>query len=170
MKSSHIFLIIKTLLLIFLQVWVFNGIYLFRYATPYPYVLLLLLLPVKTSSSICTLWGGCVGLIIDTLSGIPGLNTGAFAATGFLRNTLLHPFIDTDTNQDLSVMHLKHKIRVHIYLLFVIIVHHIILFSLDSFSAFKLSYLLIRLSSSILLTFLVAEVLLLLVERNRKES
>ena len=45
-----------------------------------------------------TLWSAFSGLLLDILSGTPGLHMAAFTATGFLRSYLLPLFVDSDTD------------------------------------------------------------------------
>ena len=74
------------LLLVLLQVWVFNYLFLFKVATPFIYIYALMLLPLNMSVS-GLLWRAfIIGMLIDILSGVPGLHAASFTATAFMRN------------------------------------------------------------------------------------
>ena len=96
--GRYLLLFCKIIVLILLQVWVFSPLYIFRLATPFPYIYILFLIPINVSKMGITLWSAFSGLLLDILSGTPGLHMAAFTATGFLRSYLLPLFVDSDTD------------------------------------------------------------------------
>ena len=97
MRLQMIWTTLGIVLLILLQVEVFNYIQLFRYATPSVYLFALLLFSVDTPKEWLTLVGALVGLSVDLLSGTPGLHMAALTLVGFLRNYLLAPVVDIES-------------------------------------------------------------------------
>ena len=89
MRLQMIWTTLGIVLLVLLQVEVFNYIQLFRYATPSVYLFALLLFSVDTPKEWLTLVGALIGLSVDLLSGTPGLHMAALTLVGFLRNYLL---------------------------------------------------------------------------------
>ena len=148
MKIKHLFFLLKACLLIAFQVLIFNNMYLLRYATPYPYVVLLLFLPISSSNGKTTFIAGIVGLIIDILQGMPGVHTAAFTLLGFLRNYLLVPFIDPETDRSKSVSYQAIRGKVFVYLLLLVLIHHFTFFILEAAASFNFRYFLLRLLES----------------------
>lgn len=169
MRAKTINLIFKIVLLLLLQIWVFNDLYLFRYASPYPYLTILLLLPIATSKITCTFLGGILGLLLDIFSGLPGFHTASFTLVAFARNYLLIPFVDADTNISKSIS-LRRNTGRAVFLLFeFIIIHHLILFGLDALEGFNFRYIALRFVSSVAFTFVLSFILLLLLADNESE-
>lgn len=169
MTIKSIFLFLQTIIVLLLQVWVFNPLYVFRIATPFPYLLLLFLLPIGLSKVEVTFFSALFGFVLDILSGTPGLHLAAFTATGFLRNYLLHFFVDSETDLLSSPIKGIRTGGVALLLFLLVVAHHTILFGLDSFSAFHIGYFLQRLGGSILITYLIVLVLILLMGKGVKK-
>lgn len=153
LREIRFFLI--SMLLVFLQVWVFNYIYLFKVATPFVYIYVLLLLPLNMSVS-GLLWRSFfIGAIIDVLSGVPGLHAAVLTFLAFVRNRLAQPFIDKDSNLEYPPS--ARNLRAGIYLLLfeLVVLHHVLLFILDSWNFSNLPYMFLRMGTSILLTYLL---------------
>lgn len=143
------------LLLVLLQVWVFNYLFLFKVATPFIYIYALMLLPLNMSVS-GLLWRAFViGMLIDILSGVPGLHAASFTATAFVRNWLAHPFIDKDSDLGYPPSARNLKVGVYLFVLELTVVHHLLLFLLDSWTLPGALYMLLRMGASILLTYLL---------------
>ncbi|MBB6275663.1 rod shape-determining protein MreD [Porphyromonas circumdentaria] len=169
MTLRAIAIFFQALVILFLQVWVFNPLYIFRLATPFPYLLFLFLLPIGLSKAWVTFYSALFGLVLDIFSGTPGLHLAAFTATGFLRNYLIKIFIDTETDLFLSPVKGIRGGSMALLLLLLVLVHHIILFGLDAFSAFHIGYFLRRLGSSVLASYLLVLVAILLMGQQSKK-
>ena len=83
-------------MLIALQVLVFNHIHIAGYATPLPCVYFLLILPSDTPRSALLMWGFALGFIVDTFTNTPGMAAAALTFIGFIRPALLHFFSPRD--------------------------------------------------------------------------
>ena len=68
--------------LLMLQVFVFNHIHLFGYATPLPYIYFLLILPGNTSRWVYVLTGFALGLLTDLFTNTPGMAAAATCLSG----------------------------------------------------------------------------------------
>ncbi|KGN98048.1 hypothetical protein HQ36_03770 [Porphyromonas gingivicanis] len=169
MTIRSIIIFLQALVILFLQVWVFNPLYIFRLATPFPYLLLLFLLPIGFSKAWVTFFSALFGFVLDIFSGTPGLHLAAFTATGFLRNYLIKFFIDAETDPLLSPVKGIRGGSMALLLLIIVSVHHSILFGLDAFSAFHIGYFLKRLGSSLLTTYLIVLVAILLMGQQAKK-
>ena len=89
MINSIIRYIILFILLVLLQVLVFNNIQFSGYINPYVYVMFILLMPVTMPQWILLIIAFFTGLTIDLFSGTPGMHAGATVAAAFSRPYLL---------------------------------------------------------------------------------
>ena len=84
------------------QMMVFNYIHLFGYATPLPYVYLLLLFPLDSSRWSVLLWGFVCGLLCDFVSLTPGLGAASMTLTAFFQPLLLRAMAPKDALEDMQ--------------------------------------------------------------------
>ncbi|WP_282918464.1 rod shape-determining protein MreD [Porphyromonas macacae] len=170
MLKKWIKLIFVSLLFIAAQVWLFNPISLFRYATPFIYPVLLLMFPINTSTGALTLFGFFTGLAIDALSGTPGLHTSAFTATAFLRNTLIRPFLGDNILEEGTVGQNMSNTRFYLLLLKILVVHLLLLMLLDAFSLFDPLYLLLRFCACVALSYMISVIIFLITGSSHRIS
>mgnify|MGYP001633917002 CR=1 FL=1 len=83
MKRKHLLFALRVLVLLILQIVVCNELFLWRFATPFVYPVLLFFFPLGAKKYLYTLSGGIVGLIMDAASGAAGAgDAGAGAGAG----------------------------------------------------------------------------------------
>lgn len=87
---------ILTLVLLLLQVVLFNHLLLFQYFLPILYLYPLFKMPYRTEPWVLTLVAACIGLFIDLMMNTPGLNMASSALTLYLRPKLLGGLVDKD--------------------------------------------------------------------------
>ena len=80
------------IVLVIAQALVFNHIHLFGYATPMPYVFILLILRHGTPRWVYVLTGFVTGICIDAVSTTPGVAAGALTFAGLLTPGVLQFF------------------------------------------------------------------------------
>lgn len=125
----------RALLLILLQVLLFNHLQIAGWGFPMVYILILMNLPVQIPRWAEMLIGACVGLVFDLWSNSLGVHIAACVAFGFLRPILLN-----NVNQDLE--RIKGEInswnigRIEYIkcLVFLVIIHHFMVFALEAWS------------------------------------
>ena len=83
------------------QMLVFNHIHLFGYATPLPYVFLLLTFSLGTERWSILLWGFFCGLLADITSLTPGVGAAAMTLTAFVQPPLLALMVPKDAPEHL---------------------------------------------------------------------
>jgi len=71
------------------QMMVFNYVHLFGYATPLPYVYLLLIFPLGTARWSIMLWGFVCGLLCDFVSLTMGIGAASMTLAAFVQPLLL---------------------------------------------------------------------------------
>jgi rod shape-determining protein MreD len=154
------------ILLILLQVLLFNNIQFSGYVNPYVYIMFILLLPFEIPSWLLLLLSFVTGLTIDIFSGTPGMHTSASLLTGFLRPYVLRIIAPRDGYEaaaDPSMLIYGFS-WFFTYTLLLVLVHHTALFYLEvfRFTGFFRTLFRVLLSSMFSITFI------LLIEYYRK--
>ena len=150
-------IILYVIVFLLLQTLVMNNIHLFGMVTPFIYLYALLKLPVTVTRSSTILLSFFFGLAIDLFSNTFGIHAAACSFFGFIRNPLLGQFVDTKELPDGSIPSYRlfgfgHFFR---YTLIMVTIHHVVLFSVESFGFFQPKLMFMRMMSSILLTSLL---------------
>jgi rod shape-determining protein MreD len=147
------------ILLILLQVLLFNNIQFSGYVNPYVYIMFILLLPIDIPSWLLLILSFVTGLIIDFFSGSPGMHTSATVLVAFIRPYILRivsPSDGYESGSDPSM--LSYGFRwFFFYALLVVLVHHTALFYLEvfRFAEFFRTMLRVLLSSIFSMTFIL---------------
>lgn len=156
MKRMSIRLFLLFILLVFLQVWLFNNIHLFGLATPLLYVYFLIKLPISMNRNSVLFLSALMGLIIDIFGGAWGLNMLATVTTGFLHYYLLKLFAPRDTFDDYNPsFDTFGKLLFMRYAGTMTFIHVSLLYLIESFSLFNLGLLTLRIAGSFFLTILL---------------
>ncbi len=154
--------------LLLLQVLVFNHVHIFGYATPMPYIYFLLILPNSTPRWLYVLLGFVLGLLIDLFTNTPGMAAGSLCLVGLVAPWLLKVFAPSDRDDDTLEPSSKSMewggfMR---YVVTAVLLHCLCFFILEAFSFFDWQVLLINIAGSTVLStlFIVAMELI----RNKK--
>ncbi len=147
------------ILLILLQVLLFNNIEFSGYINPWIYIMFILLLPCEISSWMLLIIAFLTGLTIDLFCGSPGMHTSATVLAGFVRPhvmRLISPRDGYETGSDPSMMIYGFKWYL-IYTLIIVLIHHTALFYLEVFrlTDFFRTLLRVILSSLFSITFII---------------
>ena len=155
-------------LLIMLQVLLFDNIQFSGYVNPYVYIMFILLLPIEIPSWLLLIISFFTGLIMDFFSGTLGMHTAATVLAGFSRPyclRMISPRDGYEVNPEPLMYNYGFK-WFFVYTLIIVLVHHTALFYLEVFrlSDFLRTLLRVMLSSFFSITFI------LLLEYIRKEK
>jgi rod shape-determining protein MreD len=123
------------ILLVLLQILLFNNIQFSGYVNPYIYIMFILLLPVEIPSWLLLLISFATGLTIDMYSGTPGMHTSATVLAGFVRPYVLRITAPRDgyepgANPSMMVYGFRWFL---IYASLIVLIHHLALFYLEVF-------------------------------------
>ena len=154
--------LIRYAVLVFIQVFLLKNIGYYNLATPYLYILFILLLPFETPNWLLFILAFLTGLTIDSFYDTAGINAAActvlaLVRTIFINLTVQRQGLETEPEPKLGIMGFR---WFFFYAGILTIFHHITLFFMESFSFSDLKYTLIR----ILLSSLFTVFLLLLSE------
>lgn len=127
--------IVWMLILILLQVAIFNNINFYGYANPYVYVIFILLYPLDKNKYLFLFAAFILGLSIDFLENTGGVNAFATVFVAYFRYFIVQLFHSRKTYEseeaDLGEFNL---IQWVIYMLIIIYVHHFMVDFMESFN------------------------------------
>jgi hypothetical protein len=92
----------------------------------------ILFLPVHLSSLLVLLLSALMGFCVDLLSGDLGLHTAACTAMGYVRPYLLK-IVTTNDQIEIPAINRTHSGQYFIYTGILVFVHHLLLFTLETF-------------------------------------
>jgi len=151
--------ILRFIILVLLQVTIFNNIQLSGFINPYLYVLFILLLPFETPAWLLLFLSFLMGFSIDVFSNTIGMHASACVFMAFLRPSILNAIsvrdnYESNIEQGVYVYGFSWFFK---YALFLILAHHSFLFIVEvfSFSNFGDTALRILLSTIFTLTLVV---------------
>jgi rod shape-determining protein MreD len=123
------------LILILLQVLLFNNIQFSGFVNPYVYIMFILLLPVEIPAWLLLILSFLTGLVVDLFSGTPGMHAGATVMAGFIRPYVLSVISPRDGYEPgASPSMLIYGFRWFLfYTLLMVSLHHLVLFFLEVF-------------------------------------
>jgi rod shape-determining protein MreD len=154
LRYSLIFLI-----LILLQVLLFNNIQFSGYVNPYVYVMFILLLPVEMPQWILLLISFFTGLLVDFFCGTTGMHAGATVMAGFARPYILRLISPRDGYEPgANPSMIIYGFRWFIFYTFLIVtIHHFVLFYLEvfRFAGFFRTMLRVIISSAFTVSFIL---------------
>jgi len=142
---------------VLLQMLVVDKIRLFDIVTPFVYIYVIMKFRINISRTLLIVLSFLLGLIIDIFSDMYGIHAAACTLIGFIREPLLDRFADMKDLPEDSVP--SYRLfgfgKFFRYALIIVAIHHVTVFAIDAFGFSQPLMLLIRLSSSILLTSLL---------------
>ncbi|MCF8308807.1 MAG: rod shape-determining protein MreD [Bacteroidales bacterium] len=149
--------IIRCLVLILLQVLILNQVNLNGYIDPYLYILFILLLPFETPRWLLLILAFITGSMIDIFSNTGGIHAAAttfmaFARPGVIRLISKKTEFDTGSEPCISDMGTK---WFYLYSLYLVLLHHVVLFTLEIFRLNEPIELIYRIALSTLITLIL---------------
>jgi rod shape-determining protein MreD len=156
MSSSGIRQILLFILLVFLQVWLFNRIHLWGYATPLLYIYFILKLPGDMNRNLVMILSALIGLCVDLFEYTLGLNMLACVVIGFMRYYFLKLFAPRDIFESLipsfNSFGQSLFLRYAVAMTFLFLVILVVVESLSLFDPLTLTF---RIAGSFILTMLL---------------
>lgn len=147
------------ILLMLLQVLLFDNIQFSGYVNPYIYILFILLLPVEIPSWLLLILSFITGMLIDFFVGSPGMHTFSTVLAGFIRPFVLRAVSPGDGYEPNSAPSmLTYGFTWFLtYSLIIVLVHHTALFYLEvfRFTEFFRTMLRVLLSTVFSVTFIL---------------
>ncbi len=168
MNNSVVLHSSRFVLLLLFQVLILNHINFLGYINPYPYLLFVLLFPIRENRSLFLILSFLLGLTIDIFSDSGGINAFACIFIAYIRPLILKfTFGNSIEYQNIKIANTNFWQR-FTYLGICIIIHHLILFSLLIFDASKAEIILKKTLFSAVFTLFLSVLILALFSKKNK--
>lgn len=158
--------------LLLLQVLVVDNVRLGYYIHPYVYVLYIFMLPFNIPNWQLLFAGFTMGLAVDMFNGTPGLNAAATVFMAFVRPFVINAMTrrkDINENDEPSLSNMGAS-RFLVYALILLLVHNIVLFTLEAFSFKLIGVVFLQTLLSVLSSLMLIFIILLLFKKTKKKS
>lgn len=158
----------RFVLLLALQIIVFNNMNLLGYVSPFPYLLFIILFPVNGNKSALLAASFLLGIIMDLFSNSGGTHATACILLAYVRPTLFKFAFGLSYEYQTIRLNDVLTLQRFTFILLAVIIHHFTLFLLE---AFQLSFILDTLLTALLSTLfttLICIVIIYLIKPNKK--
>lgn len=146
--------LIYVVVFVLLQVMFLNNIHFLRIATPFLYLYVILRLPLGESRSLILLLSFLAGFLVDLFGNTAGMHAFATTFAGFCREPLIHLWNGKDLPAGVTPSSKIFGVGGYFrYALSLIVIHHAMIFGIESLTLFDPLFLVIRIVGSVLLTF-----------------
>lgn len=164
--------IVRFVALVLLQVLVINHIRLGGYVHPYVYLIFIMLLPFNTPQWQLLLLGFVLGLTIDLFTGTLGLHAGATTLMAFCRPSIIKLVSGNQKFENVQEPNLGQLGGAWFfrYAICMVLVHHLSLFVLESFSFRLMGQVLLRLLLSAPVSIFVIMMVLFIFKSEKKRE
>lgn len=148
--------ILRFIFLILLQVFILDNIQFMGYINPMIYVLFILSLPVRFPKWALLILAFIMGLIIDVFSNTAGMHSFALVFAAFLRTPVINIFTSLDEGSNPTPSFHTFGVSAYVkYVVILVLIHHFILFFIESFSFLHLTLLIPKIIISSTVTILL---------------
>jgi len=133
-RNSYFINVIRFVLLILVQVLVFNKLNFFGYINPMVYILFLYWYPIKERRQLFLLLCFLLGFMVDLFSDTLAIHAAATVTIGYLRPTIMR--FSFGVNYEFQNFKLTNTTKAQqiTFLALLIIIHHLVFFTLEIFS------------------------------------
>ncbi|TRX37079.1 rod shape-determining protein MreD [Flavobacterium restrictum] len=168
MNSTLLVNILRFILLLAVQVIVFNNMNFLGYISPFPYILFIILYPVNGNKTGLLLSSFLLGLIMDLFS-----NSGGVHATACLSLAYLRPYIfkfSFGLSYEYQTVKLNDVVTPErfSFILVAVLLHHLILFILEAFQFSIILDVLLRTLLSTVFTIILCVTIIYLIKPNKR--
>nr|WP_317630763.1 rod shape-determining protein MreD [uncultured Flavobacterium sp.] len=158
---------IRFVLLLAIQIFIFNNINLSGYINPYPYILFILLYPINANRNLLLLASFSIGIIMDMFMNTGGVHTTACITLAYFRPTILKFTFGLSYEYQTVKVAEKLSSERFMFILMSILLHHIILFTLEIFKIDSILDILLRTIFSSIFTLIVSIIIIYLIKPNK---
>jgi len=160
--------IARFIILVLIQVLVLNNINFLGYINPYIYILFIILFPIKNNRLLFIFLSFLLGLTVDLFLDSGGVHAAACVSIAYIRPVILKfAFGMTYEHQTVKFSSTEFGQR-FTYFSIIILIHHLILFSLEIFNTSKIILILKKSLFSSIFTILLCLLITILFSRKNK--
>lgn len=143
-------------IVVLVQVLILNNIHFLRVATPFLYLYFILKMPIGMLKTHVIFFSFLIGLMIDIFSNTPGMHAASCAFLGLFRGMLIQLLIGKELPDGVYPSYRTFGTAGFLrYVLVFVVVHHVVLFLIESLTLFDPLFLMIRIVTSVLTTTLL---------------
>ena len=162
--------VVRFVVLVMLQVFLFKNIGYYNLATPFPYVLFVLLLPVGIPNFLLYCLAFIAGITVDAFYDTLGVNAAACVALAWGRIIFVRITLQTDQYENYMTP-IVGTVPFRWYFLYVFVLslfHHMVLFLLETFTFHQFHYTVTRILLSCIFTVIIILLFSLLFYRKKQ--
>jgi rod shape-determining protein MreD len=168
MNSALLVNIFRFILLLAMQIIVFNNMNFFGFISPFPYLLFIILYPVNGNKSGLLVASFLLGLIMDMFS-----NSGGIHATSCLILAYFRPYLfkfSFGLSYEYQTVKLNDVLTPErfSFILLSVVIHHLVLFLLEAFQFSFIWDILLRTVFSSIFTIIICIVIIYLIKPNKR--
>lgn len=168
MNKTFLIPFVQFVLLLLAQIVVFNSVNLFGYLNPYPYILFLLLFPFTSNRSLFIIVAFVTGLLIDLFGDSGGIHAAACLTLAYLRPVALRIAFGVSYEYNAIRIPKTSLYERLVYIGFLVLIHHLVLFSLEVFNISSILYILQKTLFTSIFTILLCILFTILFGNSRK--
>jgi rod shape-determining protein MreD len=168
MNSTLLVNIFRFVLLLAVQIIIFNNMNFLGYISPFPYILFIILYPVNGNKSGLLIASFVLGLIMDMFSNSGGIHTTACIMLAYFRPYIFkfsfglsYEYQTVKLNDVLTPERFS-------FILMSVVIHHFVLFVLEAFQFSFILDILFRTVLSTLFTILICIIIIYLIKPNKR--
>lgn len=168
MNSSFLLNIFRFIILVALQILMFNNIKLFGYLNPFPYILFIILYPVNSSKYTLLLMSFLLGLTLDAFGDTGGIHATACVILAYIRPTIFK--FSFGLSYEYQTIKIADKItseRIS-FILFSVFINHFIIYMLELLRFGLILDILLRTILNTLFTTLICILTIYLIKPNKR--
>lgn len=130
---------LRFVVLVLIQVLLLNNVNLLGYVNPYIYPLFVLAFPLSGNKTLLIFLGFILGLSVDFFEDSGGVHAAATTAIAWMRPVFLKYAFGVSYEHNTLKISQAPLVKQMVYVLSMLVVHHLILFSLEVFSMDQIS-------------------------------
>lgn len=151
---QFLILVLRLIIIVAVQVFLLNEIYLGQLVIPYIYLLFLIKLPFEIKPWLLLMWGFILGFSLDIITGTYGINSSAVVAAAFMRPWIIQlvsgrKAIEAQASPSVRDMGLRWFLT---YTTLLVVIHQTILFFVEAFGFSFAPYTLLKIFFSSVLS------------------
>ena len=157
----------RFILFALLQIVLFNQIHVLGYATPFPYILFILIYPLHSNKKLLLILSFLLGIILDIFNNSGGIHTTACLFLAYFRDSFLK--ISYGVSYEYHMIKITDKFSKELitYILLSVLFHHLIFYSLEIFNVQYALDVLIKTLASTVITSIFSFILFAFLKPNR---
>ncbi|MFV8322249.1 rod shape-determining protein MreD [Flavobacterium sp. LB3P21] len=168
MNSALLVNIFRFILLLAVQIIIFNNMNFLGYISPFPYILFIILYPVNGNKSGLVVASFILGLIMDMFSNSGGIHATACLVLAYFRPAIFkfafglsYEYQTVKLNDVLTPERFS-------FILLSVVIHHFTLFILEAFQFSFIFDILIRTILSTVFTIIICIIIIYLIKQNKR--